>query len=488
MATATLVPPATTDRCLAAPIHIAVGTKYVVTALTVSVNGVIVPSTYVCTKISGTSATSDVTADLTGQRADSASIVVSVQTHVTGIPGGPWTSITPIVANIIPPRPVRVPSFGPNGTHWPEDTPWLYDEIPNVVDVACTWAAIKAAVVAVTPEQAAAGAHIRIAPGELVGLGGGSSGTPVLDKIGNAAWTKRVLVTPRDGWGTVTLQGSVKFRQVKRVCFALLHAPDPGDVLTMQMCNGSALAWSDLDGWLILGLAGGPGTITEHTDLYEVVVDHPQLKSADPTGLGAGYTQTNGGPADGNGMLRDCLLEGCYTAPRWRVQGASDHVDTLQTYSGGGMLYGFTLRDSVLWGSNNCALMCAGVSEAASIYLPPDAGEHVVLDHTLLVGPTTAQASRYPAMTGGTAVAGNQATNAGGGVQGMSAYDSIIAGTTYPTTWNHVRNTRIPAERPTAVVTDGSWTIDPSLLTADASYFDNISTRPSQEYLTSIWT
>jgi hypothetical protein len=382
-----------------------------------------------------------------------------------------------------PPRPVRVPSFGPNGTHWPDDTPWLHDVVPHVLDVECTWAAIRRALESVTPEWAAEGVHIRVEPGVLVGSGGGSSGSPVLRELGLADWGRRVLVLPRDGYGSVRLTGGVRFHRVDGVAFALLY----GDQVTLSACRRTALCWSSLDGWIVQASAGGPGSIAEMCDLYEVVVDRTRLQSSDPTGLGSGYTKNTGGPADGNGMLRNCLLEGCYTAPRWRVAGDSDHVDTCQTYTGGGLMYGFTFRDTAVWGSNNCALQASGLTPELARYLPAEAGVHITLDHALLVGPATTQATRYPALPGGTPVAGNQAINGAGGVLGMIAHDSIIAGSIYPSTWREVTNTLIPKERPSAVVSRGGWTVDGSLFTPDSDRFDGICPKPSEAFLKQIW-
>jgi hypothetical protein len=380
-------------------------------------------------------------------------------------------------------RPVRTASFGPNGTHWPEDTPWLDEAVPHVINVACSWSAIKAALLSVTDAQAAAGVHILVAPGELVGLGGGASGRAVLADVGSTTWRRRVLVSPQNGYGSVKIVGAVKLKKVMGVAFALLF----GDHITMMMCNRSALCWSSLDGWLVYGAAGGPGSITENCDLYEVVVDRPQLRSVDPTGFGAGYTQSSGGPADGNGWLRNCLIVGCYTAPRWRIAGASDHVDTCQLFGGGGIYYGFTFRDTAIWGSNNCALQTGTLTNEQLQYLPTEVPPHISLDHTLLVGPVTTQATRYPAMIGGTPVSLNQAINGSGGALGMIAQNSIVAGSIYPSQWHLVTDTQVPSLRTGVRVSMGGWTVNPELKTPPVTYFDALSPRPTEAFLRSIW-
>src|SRR5690606_19688806 len=79
--------------------------------------------------------------------------------------------------------PVRVASFGPNGTHWPTvvPTPFIYDpNVEHIIEVECSWTAIKNALAAVTPEQAAEGVLILVQPGSLTGNGSGSTARTVL--------------------------------------------------------------------------------------------------------------------------------------------------------------------------------------------------------------------------------------------------------------------------------------------------------------------
>ena len=71
-------------------------------------------------------------------------------------------------------EPERIPSFGPNGTHWPEKipTPFLYDNtVANIIEVPCSWSAIKSAIQGVTANQANSGTLILVRPGELAGNG-----------------------------------------------------------------------------------------------------------------------------------------------------------------------------------------------------------------------------------------------------------------------------------------------------------------------------
>ena len=107
-------------------------------------------------------------------------------------------------------QPDRVPSFGPNGTHWPSlvPTPFMYDDnVANTIVVDPNWNAIKNAINSLSDAQVAAGALILVKPGTLPGNGAGSGSVPMLQDIGSLTWNQRVTVAPRDGYGTVNITG-----------------------------------------------------------------------------------------------------------------------------------------------------------------------------------------------------------------------------------------------------------------------------------------
>src|SRR5690606_28077251 len=95
--------------------------------------------------------------------------------------------------------------FGPNGTHFPADLPWIGETAPTEYEVDCTWVGIGRALDALTPEQVAAGAVIRVRPGVLTGRGAGSRRPPTLAGLGDREWTRDVVVVPRDGYGSVQI-------------------------------------------------------------------------------------------------------------------------------------------------------------------------------------------------------------------------------------------------------------------------------------------
>jgi hypothetical protein len=164
-------------------------------------------------------------------------------------------------------KPERVVSFGANGTHWPEliPTPFMYDNtVANIVEVPCSWSAIKTAIQGVTANQANSGTLILVAPGELAGFGSSSGSDAVLESIGSASWGQRVTVAPRDGYGTVKWKNGIRFLKVFGVCFAGFESIESGGVksgVKMQGCRRSALAWIKCMGHL--GIYGTDGLCGE---------------------------------------------------------------------------------------------------------------------------------------------------------------------------------------------------------------------------------
>ena len=138
--------------------------------------------------------------------------------------------------------PSVIRSYGPNGTHWPSTTPWIGESVAKVVDVACTWEAIGAAIAAVTPEEAASGVHIKVSPGTLPGLGASSGSKNVLETLGSADWPRNVLVSPADGWGTVTISDPARLTDVAGVTFARINGTD----ILLTNCNRTA--WAHCEG------------------------------------------------------------------------------------------------------------------------------------------------------------------------------------------------------------------------------------------------
>lgn len=360
--------------------------------------------------------------------------------------------------------PVRVASYGPNGTHWPSlvPTPFMYDgTVPNIVNVACTWPAIAAAITAVTPTQAAAGVLIKVAPGNLVGNGSGSGNTPVLQALGSTTWSKRVTVCPRDGYGTVTFSGGVRILQVHGVCFAGFK----GDDWKLQGCIRGALAWTKLTGFFA-GYGAASQTTTQ-VEFVEVVQPDSFVINNDSSDF---YSA--------GGDITGWRFEGCYSAPRYFQDPPPDpkpHTDTLQfSAAGGGTYTSMTFLDCAYYSSNNCSIQTGGLDGAT-------------FNHSYVVsGPVSR--SRYPWLAGGSTEATTNAFNGSGG--NFVAIDSIFIGgmaintSTYARPWTSATNTRTDqtygaSNQPLS----GAWIVDGTLSATNPT----MPPYPTDSYLNSIW-
>ncbi|WP_438479229.1 hypothetical protein [Oleiharenicola lentus] len=357
--------------------------------------------------------------------------------------------------------PTRVASFGPNGTHWPSllPTPFMYDpSVANIIDVACTWTAIRNAILTVTPEMAAAGVLIRVAPGELPGNGSGATSTPVIQNVGSATWTKRVTVAPRDGYGTVQIgiaaNIGARIHNVHGVCFAGFIAR----ALRPSACVNSAIAWTKITVWL--GASASTNMNSSNMEFVEVVLPNLDLTGDDNAQVA---TSTNG-------TVDNFQFIGCYFAPDYRANG-SQHSDTLQ-FQGSSAYSNAVFRDTAMFSSSNCAIQTGSLAG-------------LIMEHCYIAALAPAL-SRYPYPVGYTPPNPDDVGKPfNGGGTDFRIRDSILIGrmTGYTSaTIAEVTNTR--ATQGTTVAS-GAWTIDSSLLTSTPEDFG--VPLPTDAYLNSIW-
>lgn len=357
--------------------------------------------------------------------------------------------------------PTRVASFGPNGTHWPEllPTPFMYDpSVPHIVDVDCTWTAIRNALVAVTPEMANAGVLIRVAPGALPGNGSGASSTPVIQNVGSTAWTKRVTVAPRDGYGTVTIGISntmgARIHNVSNVCFAGFIAY----ALRPSACNNTAIAWTKVTWWL--GVSASTNLNSANVELVEVVLPEFSIRDTDAA---ESATSTNG-------TTSNFQFIGCYIAPRYRSNGSA-HTDSLQFF-GSSAYSNMVFRDTVIFSSSNCAIQTGSLAG--------------MLMENCYIAALAPALARYPYPVGYTPPNPDDVGKPfNGSGTNFRIRDSILIGrmTGYTSaTIAEVTNTR--ATHGTTVAS-GAWTIDSSLLTSTPEDFG--VPLPTDTYLNAIW-
>jgi hypothetical protein len=364
-------------------------------------------------------------------------------------------------------KPERVASFGPNGTHWPEKipTPFMYDNtVANIVEVPCTWTAIKNAIQAVTNTQANSGTLILVAPGELTGNGSSSGAVPVLESIGSVAWGQRVTVAPRDGYGSVKWKNGVRFLKVYGVCFAGFESIGTSGV-KMQGCRRSALAWIKCTGHL--GVYGTDGFVTEGIELSEVVQPDHYVVSDDSANF---YT--------GGGGYTEFTLDGCYHAPRffeYPYTGGKPHTDTVQFAStGGGDYTNVTLRDTAVFSANNCSIQTGNL-------------DGMFLENCYIVSGEVSL-TRYPHLPGGATEGTNNAFNGSG--KNFRAVDSMFYGgmalnnrdSSAP--WAQVTNTRVnKAYGDLNQPQSGAWTV----VGGTSLYLSSMPLYPTDSRLDDIW-
>jgi hypothetical protein len=360
-----------------------------------------------------------------------------------------------------------VRSFGPNGTHWPANTPQIGSTFGKVIDVACDWTAIGKAIASVSDAEIAAGVHIRVAPGTLPGFGASSGSSAALKGVGRGTAPKNILVSPKNGWGSVTIADSVRLIAVKGVTFARIN----GRFILLTDCSHTNWAHSKVSYGFRMTASSG---IVKECNAYEVVMADAKIDISDPFGFAAGT----------NSMITSSVWEGCYCAPVFRPSGASDHIDTLQMY-GNGTYRGLTIRDSTFFGALNSALQLGGPKSQ-----DPDLGTpFVTLDHAILTAQVVAMRVRYSAPQGAYTPTIGQAINGSGESGQLFAKDSYVFGSMYTTQWGSVENSftsygKAPSNN-TSIT--GAWKYDASMSSWGADRFDELTPTPTDDYLRGIW-
>lgn len=245
-------------------------------------------------------------------------------------------------------RPETIPSFGPNGTHWPnfKPTPFLYDDsIPHKITVDCNWGAIATAINNLTDQQVDEGVLILVKNGTLVGKGSGNSHQSVLKNVGKLSWNKRVTVAPLNGYGAVNISNGAKVVFINNVCFAGFKNAG----FYMVTCQYTALAWCVSTGYLGTSALLGDNSYNE---FVEVAQPNSATKNGDKFNVFAGR--------DSHSNIK---LEACYITPNYyekRLENAGankPHTDSLQYANAGGKsVKNVSIIDSVIISSNNCAV------------------------------------------------------------------------------------------------------------------------------------
>jgi len=354
--------------------------------------------------------------------------------------------------------------FGPDGTHYPSDTPDLRGNTAgyHIVEVAATGTAIRNALNNLTPAQIDQGAIIKVAPGNLSNI----------DAINGYKNTRdnKILITARDGYESVTSDETWTFENIEGLSFLRFNAR----ALDVRGAVHSSFGWMTLSYNYLGAVSPSATSPVDDLEFIEVVEPNSVVKSSD-----SGQTKAYAGK-----VVKDVVYEGSYFAPSYYVDAVYNtpttpdrpHTDTLQIEGAGIEAPGIRITDTVFFGSNNTAVIIGGVA-------------NINFDHSLIVG-AGKQTLRYPYMVGGAGYAG--AINGPGSlsaIQGtgggnIDANDSIFIGSLAPK-WDTVSNTRINVTGKTA--TTGSFTVDPSLVSWTTTDLDAVSPAPTPAYLASIW-
>lgn len=401
--------------------------------------------------------------------------------------------------------PVRVASYGPNGTHWPSRTPWVgkpnsaYD---SSEEVDCTWSAIAAAIQRATTNYPNGECRILVRPGNLPGFGGGSGSTPVLQNLGALGRKWRIVVAPRDGVFSITHDNSFRLHNIKGVSFVGFcpsgadHVEASGGIDDLD-ANGKpiantspnaksargivvtnvadcAVAWTKLTHFNLTANQGG------NIDGFELVEAIARDNAVSNTDRMAGRN------ADG-GYMRDVTFAGLWVAPRWRNDPGA-HLDTFQASGNSGRFEAFNWLDCYLNGVSNAVIIGVGNgTESVNAMTRP------FLDHTALVGGLQAANWMYPFL-GGEFVPGQPAAipmdTGPVALNGLPfkprVRDGLISG---KVVWGFdtMENTVYRAANGPAPAS-GSPIIDPALFTTQASFeAAGITGIPSVQKMRDMW-
>lgn len=271
---------------------------------------------------------------------------------------------------------------GPDGTHWPLNTPRPTDAFDRVYRVAANWDAIGAAMNQAARLPVTSTVKIEVAPGVLGnGWGAGSSaGGPMVEVP--AGRTSNILIVPAQGWGSVTAAGDARTSNgysivgLRKTTFAGFDFSNK--IVLLRNCQDVAFAWSTFSSLNITAnTAGAAGSIREvrNIEFVECVIPDALNFSSSDTEDRMAFRVGDNRPISGVRMV------GCYVAPSYKEAGSSAHADSLQT-SGSGTISGLVFEDSVFFQSSSQILQFANTSG-------------VTLAHSLFVGGLRGT-GRYP--------------------------------------------------------------------------------------------
>ncbi|MCR2763303.1 hypothetical protein NQ152_07225 [Microbacterium sp. zg.B48] len=324
-------------------------------------------------------------------------------------------------------RPSSITSYGPNGTHYPTDLPWVGEPAAHELVVNCDWTSIANAIKSLTPARVAQGVAIRVRPGILPGNGSGSSAKAVLSGVGSMSWTRNVLICPLEGFGSVTVADKgIRIDQCARLSFFGLQSQGQ---ICMTLCGDMQMGWSR---WSGMNLTRGGANIA----LYEVVL-----------GFRRNPEDTSGVRPTETYPMTNISRYGCVFGPSVKPAGSSAHCDTIQLEGTGTGTFGsFTSVDCVDYGSSNAVVMMHQRLSLAEFR------------HCLILGDVLPW-QVYPLQAGDYAGRPNAFS---GWCADVRLYDSVVAGAVGSTDFTRIERTTLSyapqaSQQPTV---SGTWTVD----------------------------
>lgn len=353
------------------------------------------------------------------------------------------------------PRPTLSKSYGPNGTHFPDDAPWMGDVAATELLADCEWAAIGALLSTVTAEQVLAGVTIRVRPGTLAGKGSTSSSPAVLTGLGDPAWGRQVLICPLKGFGTVTIDGGTRLDECAR--FALFGFVS-SDSFVLTQCAFLQVGWSRFGG---MNVTRGGTDIAFHELVVGFRRDSEDTAAVRPT---EDYEMTN------------IVRSGCVFGPSVKPAGSNAHCDTIQMEGTGSGRFGPLLtEDCVDYGSSNAAeLLSSGLIRAE-------------YRHCLILAgrlPWTV----FPLESGDYDGAPNAFS---GGCTDVRIFDSAVVGAVGRMGFTEVRKTTLsyPPQSSQQPRDSGEWTVDESTAAWSGDHIMSLQELPDYglNTLGSVW-
>lgn len=361
-----------------------------------------------------------------------------------------FTPDPPAAAETPAPTPPPNATYGPDGTHWPQNTP--HADAARVVNVPASWSAISSAITANATSTDPV--VICVAPGTIAGGdGAGSTSKGVLQNIGDAKRTSRILVSACGGVGSVAVAAGsgLAFVGVKGV--SIVGIDFSAQSVMIRNCESFALGYSKVPRLLVT--ANGDTGVRD-VEVIEIVAG-PEAAN------GASYDRVEV-KSSGGYNVDGLRFAGFYGAPQYKPNGSGAHVDTVQfvTTSGSGTISNVTFEDSVLFQSSDQGIM-AGANLGGAI------------THSAFFGGSSGQL-RYPMYSGGDPI--TLANLLHGSWSSVGVTDAIVAGS--------ISSSYTFASVVDSMSTAGSagFTALGTLTVAD---IDRLAPMPTTARLASIW-